>query len=72
MQVKLRYGINEISKDIVDGTSVGELAGNVGIRSVLSLPESWRAVVNGVQVNSDYEVRAGDTITFETAANTKA
>lgn len=71
-QVKIRFGIDNITKSFQSAPTVGELKENDDIRATLGYGDNVKALVNGVEVGDDVTLGPGQEVVFETAANQKA
>ncbi len=72
MQITIRYGLEQTTKTVADGTTVGQVTSDANLRAVLGFGDNVRALLNGVQMTSDVQIPNGATLVLETACNTKA
>jgi hypothetical protein len=67
--ITVKHGLQSLT---IEAATVAEIEANDNIRAVLGYGESVRYLKNGVEVSSDTVLYAGDVITVEQKANSKA
>jgi hypothetical protein len=70
--ITVKYGVDQITKQVEDGFTFGDLQDNDSIKAALGFGDNTKALVDGIEQGSDTVIPAGATVRVETAANTKA
>ncbi len=71
MTTTIRYGLNQITKDLPAGTTFDSILRNGNIRAALGYSDNVRALVNGVEMPGNADA-AGQTLVIEARCNAKA
>ncbi|MCK9279148.1 MAG: hypothetical protein M0P71_00770 [Melioribacteraceae bacterium] len=69
MSTKFTCGANELVNNNYDGEEIGEVIPK--IKDILNITRDHQVTVNGEEVDSDYEIEAGDNIEFVKNAGQK-
>ncbi len=72
IQVSIRCGMRETTRQYSASPSVGELKADRDLRDELGFSDNVRVLVNGVEQPDYLRLPNGSAVTIETAANTKA
>lgn len=72
MQVTVRYGLEQETVEVPDGSRFRDLRGNPNLRASLGFGDNVKFLLNGVEMPGDATVPYGAYVTVETAANQKA
>ena len=70
--VNIRYGIDTMTKQFTVPVTVGSLKADPSIRAGLGFGDNVKCLINGIEMSDDVIVQSGQTVVFETKANTKA
>jgi hypothetical protein len=70
--VTVRFGSDNASRSFGDGTTIGQVINDPGIRAELGYGDSIRPLVNSVDQPMNAPAPNGGTIVVETRANSKA
>lgn len=70
--VKLFFGLQNISRQVAPGTTVGQLLQDEVVRAQLHIGDNVIAKIDGRVVPNDRQVCQGQQIVIETRANEKA
>jgi len=72
MQINIKYGVDSISRNVSDNSTIGSIIGDSNVKAVLGYGDNVRVLLNGVALDQATRVHNGDTLVIETAANRKA
>ena len=72
IEVIIKHGFEELKKRVNVGTTVGDILANKDILAGVGASENCSALISARQVDTDTEVRNGDTIVLEQQAASKA
>lgn len=70
--ITIKYGADQHTTTVADGTSVGRVVQNSTTRAMLGYGDNVKALVSGVEQSMDTEVYDGMVVQLETRANSKA
>jgi hypothetical protein len=70
--ITVKYGVDQITKQVEDGFTFGDLQDNDSIKAALGFGDNTKALVDGIEQGQETVIPAGATVRVETAANTKA
>ena len=70
--ITVKYGVDSITKQVVDEVTFGDLQEDDSFKAALGYGDRTKALVEGIEQNSETVIPAGATVRLETAANTKA
>lgn len=73
-RVSMRYGTTEITREVPEGTTCGQLAQDSSIKALLGCGDNVRFLLNGIEMPAQAMAPDADEgqLVFETRANTKA
>lgn len=72
MQLTIQHGMQSVTVNRPEGTTVGALLADANIKAVVGFGDAVTPVVEGATVESSFELSDGDTITLQAKAATKA
>ena len=72
INVTVRFGCDTASRSFADGTTIGTVLADAGLKAELGYGDSLRALVNGVEMNHATLAPNAGTIVVESRANAKA
>lgn len=72
MQVTIRFGVDEITRNYPEGTTIGGIINDRESRVTLGYGDNIRCLVAGVEQSNQAIAPDGGTIVIETRANSKA
>jgi hypothetical protein len=70
--ITVKYGVDEITKQVEADFTFGDLQGSDTFKAALGFGDNTKALVDGIEQNRDTVIPANATVRIETAANTKA
>ena len=70
--ITVKYGVDSITKQVEDEVTFGDLQEDDSFKAALGFGDRTKALVEGIEQNSETVIPAGATVRLETAANTKA
>lgn len=70
--VTVKFGLKSVQEASLVGNTVANLKSNQGIQSYLGFTGNENVLVNQVRQGDDYILRAGDTVSLQTAVASKA
>ncbi len=70
--ITVKYGVDEITKQVEDDFTFGDLQGSDTFKAALGFGDNTKSLVDGIEQNRDTVIPANATVRIETAANTKA
>lgn len=71
-RITIKYSINELSREVPDQTTVGQLIGDTAVKAALGYGDNIKVLLHGVELPSDAVIPPGETLFVETRANQKA
>jgi hypothetical protein len=72
MQITISYGMQSVTVDRPEGTTVGALMADPNIKAVVGFTENSVPLIGGATVDSGYVVQDGDEVALQARAATKA
>jgi len=73
MSITLKSGLNTLSVDVPEGTSVGQILSNSNYAAVLNFDTSnVEGLIGGAKANLETTLFAGDTLLIQKLAHSKA
>jgi hypothetical protein len=70
--ITIKYGVDQITKQVEDNLTFGELQNHDGIKAALGYGDNIKTLVDGIEQDDDTVIPANATVRVETAANEKA
>jgi hypothetical protein len=70
--ITVKYGVDSITKQVEQDFTFGDLQNNDSFKAALGFGDNTKALVDGIEQNSDTIIPPNATVRLETAANTKA
>ena len=70
--ITVKYGVDSVTKQVEDDFKFGDLQEEDSFKAALGYGDRTKALVDGIEQNSETVIPAGATVRLETAANTKA
>ena len=70
--ITVKYGVDEITKQVEADFTFGDLQGSDTFKAALGFGDNTKVLVDGIEQNRDTVIPANATVRIETAANTKA
>lgn len=71
MQITLRYGMNAVTLERPEGTTVGSLVSDANTKAVLGFGENVTPVVEGAAVEPSFVLGHEDEVLLQPRASTK-
>lgn len=72
MQITILHGLQSVTVDRPEGTTVGALIADPNTKALLGYGENVTPIVSGAAVDTGYALVDGDEITLQARAATKA
>lgn len=73
MKITVNFGLsNSLTREVPDGTTVGQILSNSNWMTTLGYGENVVAKIDGVTQSNDKRLVDGDEVDLEVRANTKA
>jgi hypothetical protein len=72
MQITIEHGLQSVTVNRPEGTTVGALLGDANIKAVVGFGEAVTPIISGATVDSSYALEDGDTVTLQAKAAVKA
>jgi 2-phosphoglycerate kinase len=72
MKLTIKYGAESISKSFDTAPTVAQVIGNPNIKAVLGFGDNVKALVSGIEQDSDASLFGVSELVLETRANSKA
>jgi hypothetical protein len=72
MQITIEHGMQSVTIDRPEGTTVGALIADPNIKAVVGYGENVTPIVAGAAVDTGYALAEGDTVTLQARAAVKA
>lgn len=72
MQITISHGMQSVSVERPEGTTIGALLADANIRAILKHSENVVPVVEGAIVDSGYTLEEGDEVVLQAKAAVKA
>lgn len=72
MRITLEYGLNTVTREFADNSTVADVRADTTVQVRLQLPENVKTLVDGMSVDKFHILSEGDTVTFEKQAAEKA
>ena len=70
--ITVRYGVDSSTKQVEDDFTFGDVQESDSFKAGLGFGDNTKALVDGIEQDSDTVIPDGATVRLETAANTKA
>ena len=71
-RVTVKYSINALSREVPEGTTVGQLVGDTAVKAALGFGDNIKVLLHGVELPNDAVIPPGECLFIETRANQKS
>lgn len=72
MQIVVKYGLDQLSREVPAGTTVGRVLSDPNVKASLGFGDNVRGLIDSVEIPGDATLPAGAVLNVETRANSKA